>query len=317
MYPVRKSTIILSVFCLSLTLASCDLINPPKKKKEVAKPAALETEPAAPSVEDSGQAQAPLPGDVVARVGSWTLTSDQFTQRLKLLKEGLPDFDSSKPGNKELVLNELIRQQLLVKDAEETGVSQQKDITEAVEDFRRTLLVQEVYNKLTKDVTATEKEAQDYYEQNKKMFVDPVQWKVRQIVVPDEAAAKNILVQVLQGGDFAEIAKTQSKAKNAVDGGALPTFTEAPFEAMQIALASLDTGGVSSVFKGSEGYYIVKVEDKKGGQPKTFEEVKAYVISGLTRRKQQEVLLEHINRLAEKNKVEINKSLIGTGTGSL
>ena len=46
-------------------------------------------------------------------------------------------------------------------------------------------------------------------------FTEPITWNVSQIVGADEATAKSILVQILQGGDFAQIAQAQSKAANA------------------------------------------------------------------------------------------------------
>ena len=297
---------ITTVFLLTGIFTGCDLINPPSKnaKTPVKKDTVAQAEaPAA--------APVALPKDVVVRVGNWTLTSQQFDERLKLLKEGLPDFDANKPGSKEALLNELIRQQLLVKDAEDSGVARQSDITDAVEDFRRTLLVQKLANRLTKDIVADEKEAQEYYDQNKDLFVEPVQYTAREIVAVDEAAAKNILVQVLQGADFGDTAKAQSKGKTADKGGALGAFTKAPFEAMQNAIASLEAGGTSAVFKGPDGFYIVKVDSKKGGAAKPFAEVKQDLISGLTLRKQQQAILDHINKLAEKNKVEVNKELLG------
>lgn len=300
---VKKSTVVLSTLILMVGLNGCDLINPPKKETKKAKPAEVAQQP---KVEDN----APLTKDVIARVGTWVLTTEQFDQRLKLLKEGLPEFDANKPGSKEAVLNELIRQQLLVKDAEAQGIGDQKDVTEAVEDFRRTLLVQDLASKVTKDVVATEKDAQDYYAQNKDLFVDPIQWSVREIVVADEVTAKGLLVQVLQGGDFGEIAKTQSKGKTAATGGVLPVFTKPPFDALGTAIASLEVGATSAVVKGPEGYYIVKVDGKKGGAMKAFAEVKADLISGLTLRKQQEAILQHIDELASKTKVEINKDLL-------
>ncbi len=304
---VKKTTIVLSTFTLTAAMAGCDLINPPKKANTKT-PTTVKAADIAVSAE-----QGPLPKNAVARVGNWTLTEEQFGERLKLLKEGLPDFDPNKPGNKEAVLNELVRQQLLVRDAEDTGIAEKKDIVDAVEDFRRTLLVQELANRLTKDVVATEKDAQKYYDENKELFIEPIQWKVSEIVVADEAAAKAVLVQVLQGGVFADIAKAQSKGKTAPAGGELAGFTKAPFAAMQTAIASLDVGATSNVFKGPEGFYIVKVDGKKGGAAKPFAEVKADVISGLTLRKQQEAILGHIDSLAKKIKVEVNKDLLGTG----
>ena len=289
----------------------CDLINPPKK--DVKKAAAAVEENVSKTAAEKNMGA--LPADTIVRIGAWSLTSQQFEQRLKLLKEGLPDFDADKPGNKESVLNELIRQQLLVKDAEDQGIGEKKEITEAVEDFKRTLLVQELANQLTKDIVATEKEAKEYYDQNKALFVTPIEWTAREAVVADEVTAKNMLVQVLQGGDFAEIAKAQSKGKTAAQGGVLPAFKKAPFDAMQTAIANLDAGGTSAVFKGPEGFYLVKIDDKKGGDTKSFESVKKDLVSGLTLRKQQEAILDHINEVASKIKVEINKELIGSDHG--
>ena len=308
--------LVCSVFAGSLT--GCDMINnlisPQKKQvKKIETPVVVPTA-AAPEVMAKPAVpadQGPLPANMIARVGSWTLTDEQFNQRLKLLKEGLPDFDANKPGAKTSVLNELIRQELLVKDAESSGVGQQKEIVDAIEDFRRTLLVQELANRLTKETSATEKDAQDYYDKNKDLFIEPTNWKVREIVVADEATAKNILVQVLQGGDFAAIATAQSKGKTAANGGALPAFVKAPFAAMQTAVSTLDNGGVSAVFKGPEGFYIVKVDEKKGGEMKQFADVKKDLVSGLTLRKQQQAVLDYIEKLAAKTKVEVNKDLLG------
>ena len=99
---------------------------------------------------------------------------------------------------------------------------------------------------------------------------------------------------------------------NALQGGKLKPFItgKAPFDAMQIAISNLDEGGISGVFKGPEGYYIVKVDSKTGGTPKLFNDVKKDLISGLTMQKQQAVILNHLKELAEKNKPEYNKALI-------
>ena len=292
---------------VSFASTGCDLIN---SKKPQPKAAITVTNPSPHEVpQDDNQ---PLSNDVIAKVGSWTLTNEEFNERIKLLKESIPTFDVNKPGVKEDVLNELIRQQLLVKDAEDAGIGKTKEISDAVEDFRRTMLVQELANRLTKDVTVSEKEAQDYYNSHKEDFVMPIQWKVREIVLADEATAKTALVSVLQGGVFADIAKAQSKGKTAAEGGAIKTFTKAPNAAMQAAIANLDAGGTSGVFKGSDNnYYIVHVDEKKGGETKQFAEIKTDLTAALTTRKQQQTVLAHISELAQKHKVRVNQNLIG------
>lgn len=293
-----------------MVFVGCDLLGlSPKKTDSKAK-----TTVSSQAVENQQVAQnapGPIPKDVLVRIGSWSLSQTEFNERLKLLKQGLPDFNENDPQSKQLVLDELIRQQLLVTDAQNSDIAKSKDIVDAVEDFRKTLMVQELANRLTKDVVATEDEAQKYYNENKPLFADPIKWKAREIVVGDETTAKNILVQLLQGGDFAQIAQTQSKGKTAAKGGQLEEFTKAPFEAMQAAIANLEANGTSAVFKGPEGYYIVRVDAKSGGTPKAFAEVKKELTAGLTLRKQQEVVLNHLNKLADQYKVEINNDLVG------
>lgn len=303
----EKTVKILVTALLPMTLIGCDLLGLSPKKKEVkntTKPAVQTSE----TVNSTQQTE--LPKDVLVRIGNWSLSQSEFNERLQLLKQGLPDFDEKDVTSRQMVLDELIRQQLLVEDAKASDIASLKDITDAVEDFRKTLMVQELASRLTKDIVATEADAQTYYNENKALFTDAVKYKVREIVVADEATAKGILVQVLQGGDFAQIATSQSKGKTAAKGGELAEFTKAPFEAMQTAIATLEAGGTSSVIKGPEGYYIVHVDSKSGGVLKPFNDVKKELTAGLTLRKQQQVVLEHLNKLAEKYKVEVNQDLI-------
>jgi peptidyl-prolyl cis-trans isomerase C len=310
---------ILCLFFGLVFLTGCDLLGLGPKKQDNSQKQPEATVSSAPVSQSPQNLSGPLPGNVLVRIGSWTLTSDDFNGRLNLLKQQLPNFKENDTNSKNAVLEELIRQQLLVKDAEGSDIGNTKEVKDAIEDFRKTLLVQELASRLTKGVAASEEDARAFYEANRPKFTDPITWNVRQIVTADEAAAKSILVQVLQGGDFAQIAQVQSKAANAAEGGKLKPFItgKAPFDAMQIAIANLDEGGTSAVFKGPEGYYIVKVDSKTGGTIKSFADVKKDLIYGLTMQKQQAIILNHLRDLAEKNKPEYNKDLIDQVVGKL
>jgi len=313
---------ILSLSLIFAFLTGCDLLGlGPKKQDNTAKPAEAVAPAvvAAPVAVNAAETPGPIPGDALVRIGNWTLTTDDFNNRLTLLKQQLPNFKSDDTNAKAAVLDELVRQQLLVQDAENSDISNSKEIKDAIEDFRKTLLVQELASRLTKDVAATQEDAHMYYDSNKERFTLPITWKVSQIVVGDEATAKSVLVLLLQGGEFASIAQAQSKAANAQEGGKLKPFVtgKAPFEAMQTAISNLDAGGISGVFKGPEGFYVVKVDSKTGGNLKPFEEVKKDLIYGLTMQKQQQVILNHLKELAEKNKPEYNKDLIDQVVGKI
>jgi len=308
----RVYLLLITLFALSFASISCDLISPKKT------PAPVKKVESAPVVEDNSSVSTvnavkkdeALPKDMLAKVGEWTLTVSEFNQRIEGIKKAIPDFDGTKVDAKRMVLDELVRQQLLVQEARRESLDQAKDIRDAVKDFENTLLVQELVSNLTKDIKATEQEARAYYDKNPDLFVKPVEKQLREIVLPTEAEAKDILVQVLQGADFAQTAKDHSKAKNASGGGDLGFIAEAPFEQMQKAVAGLSKGGVSSVFQGPEGYYIVKIEDVKGGDKASFDDIKEDLIKGLTIQKQQQVVLEKLADVSKKVSVQVNTDLI-------
>ena len=171
-------------------LIGCDLLGiGPKKQNNSQKQPEVIVSTASVS-QNPQEVAGPLPGNVLVRIGSWTLTADDFNTRLNLLKQQIPDFKINDINSKNAVLDELVRQQLLVKDAEDSNIGNTKEIKDAIEDFRKTLLVQELASRMTKEVAATEDDARAYYDANKARFTEPVKWDVRQIVVGNEAAAK-------------------------------------------------------------------------------------------------------------------------------
>jgi peptidyl-prolyl cis-trans isomerase C len=313
---MREVKVLTIVVCLGLFIFSgCDLLNP--SKKAVKSPKADVTKTAVPSAlsVDKAEAKKPLPSGVIARVGDWTLTETEFTEKIKAVKEMVKDFNEKEPGAKAMLLNEIVRQQLLIQQAQKDGLQNTDEIRMAVKEFESTLLVQEIVMRYTKDVVMTEADAKKYYETNGEEFQKPVEKQLREIVVATETEAKDILVQVLQGGDFAQIAKEKSKGAAKDNGGDLGFKTEASFPAMAVAVSTLNKGGVSSVFQGPDGFYIVKVEDIRGGDKVPYEEVKEDLLKFLKLRQQQQILVDKVKEIEEKIKVQVNEDLIKGGTG--
>ena len=301
---------------IAVTGVRCDFIDSAKEylqgSRKAGKPAVSVAKPA-PAYEQTKPAQsaAPkIPANVLARVDSWTISLDEFNERLKALKEAVPDFDTTSLDAKKLVLETLVRQQLLVQEAEKIGLTNQKDIQAAVEEFRRTLIVQEVVKNIVRDIKVSDEDAQAFYEQQKNVLVEPAQWHVREIVVDSQLKANELSVQLLQGADFAETAKQNSIGETAAQGGDLGTIAELPFPEMQSALAPLKPGELSGVFKGPKGYYIVKFEEKKGGAPIPFEEIKKEIIDNQLMQKQQQAILGHVEKLKGQTQVEIKEDLL-------
>ena len=312
----------LTFLCLFVALMGvrCDLINSAKeyfqdsgkKTTSVAQDnnpvPSVSAAPIMPAATQPEQKSAPT--NVLARVGNWTITVEEFNQRLSALKEAVPDFDTTSKDSKKLVLETLVRQQLLVSEADKVGLANQKDIQAAVEEFRRTLVVQEIVKNLVRDIKVSDEEASAFYEAQKAVLVEPTQWHVRSIVVDSQLKANELSTQLLQGADFAEIAKQNSIGDNAAQGGDMGFISEAPFPDMQNVLAPLNAGETSSVFKGPQGFYIVKVEEKKGGNSIPFENIKKDIIDNQLMLKQQQAILDHVEKLKGETKVETREDLL-------
>ena len=83
----------------------------------------------------------------------------------------------------------------------------------------------------------------------------------------------------------------------------------------QNVLTTMEPGGVSSVFKGPNGFYIIKLEEKRGGTPLPFEDLKKDIIQRETIMRQQDILLKHIDELKKDFKVEIKEGFLNNEPG--
>lgn len=259
------------------------------------------------------QAQSAMAGDVLAKVGPWKLTKEEYKKELEAIKEAVPGVDANNLEFKKQVLEQLVRQELLVQEAERTGLGRDKQIVDDVDKFRRALLVQKIVAKVTEGIEVTPAEIQDFYDKNKDVIPElsePAEWRIREIMVPTQTEAKDILIELLKGTDFATMAQTRSKSVSAAQGGDLGTIGEFKFPEMQTAALSLEVGAISSVFKGPDGYYIIKVEEKKGGKLKTLAEVSDDIKTGLTLSKQEQKVLDLLNELKQKTLPETNEELL-------
>ena len=88
-----------------------------------------------------------------------------------------------------------------------------------------------------------------------------------------------------------------SLAPNKVQGGAVG-WVQPGQVSPQIAsvLVALSTGQVSPLpIKMPQGWYLIKLEDKKSSKPPTFDQAKASIRAGLIQKKQ----FEYLNQLKQ------------------
>ncbi|HET9598703.1 MAG TPA: peptidylprolyl isomerase [Anaeromyxobacteraceae bacterium] len=134
-------------------------------------------------------------------------------------------------------------------------------------------------------VKVTDEDVRNYWQTHQNEFRSGEEVKVRHIfvVAPSGAAeaegarvrAEKALARVRAGDDFATVAREMSQAPSAAEGGDLGWLKRGTVqpEIEKVALA-LKPGQVSDLVRTRTGWQILKVEDRRGGQVRPFDDVK-------------------------------------------
>ena len=144
------------------------------------------------------------------------------------------------------------------------------------------------------EVTLTEGELKTHYEKTRSRYKENETVAVRQIlkkVSPDagkEALEKakseisGIRKEILQGKDFAEMAKADSEGPNASKGGELGTFERGQLlPELDKVVFSLEEGKISEPVQTSFGVHLLKVSRRRAARVAPFEEARKKVESSL------------------------------------
>ncbi len=197
---------------------------------------------------------------------------------------------------------------------------------QSFEEVREQLGRQLTYEKLLEPQWAgkidfNDQDAKKYYDENLKRYTSPEQVRASHILItpdtsdpntdPNQAKAKalaktrELLKQINEGADFAELARANSKDPGSASrGGDLDYFPRGrmklPFEK---AAFELEVGKISDIVETDYGYHIIKVTDHKDDAVTPFEEVREGIIEQLTQRKKSEFAKEYIESLRAKTDI--------------
>jgi len=161
-------------------------------------------------------------------------------------------------------------------------------------------------------IAVTEDEAKKYYDEHPEMFTVQAQVRASHILIkPDasvtdpnkakaaaKAKAEELLGQIKNGADIAELAKANSACPSSAKGGDLGWFQKGqmvkPFEDAAFALK---VGQTSDIVETQFGYHIIKVTDHKEASVTPFEQAKDSLIKGLMQKKQGEFATKYVTSL--------------------
>ena len=215
----------------------------------------------------------------------------------------------------------------LEKAAKEQGVS--------FEDFkaniRNQIITQEVIRQeVGRKVSVTPGEAQRYFEAHKQEYAQPESVRLSEILVSTgptgddadrlataKAKADDIEAKLKAGGDFDQLARTQSDGQTATEGGDLGKYGPGSLaKVLEDATFSLQTGQFTEPIRTKQGYVILKVtEHVKGGVPQ-FKDVQNQVEETYYMSRMEPAIRAYLTTLREDSYIDIRPGYVDTGASA-
>ncbi len=248
--------------------------------------------------QDAAKAKAPAPAakaEAPAAKGKDLYPQGFYDFMLKQrLAQGQPDT----PELRAAVRDELNTRELLVREAKKQGIDKNPTVKTEMDLAAQTVMVRTYMADYLKAHPVSDAALHKEYDAIKSQIGDK-EYKVRHILVENEADAKEIIVALQKGEKFEKLAERSKDTGSKVNGGDLdwnaPANFVKPFSDAMIALpkGKFTTVPVQSQF----GWHVIEVDDIRDAKVPPFDEVKPQ----LAQRMQGQVVDAYLKDLRAKN----------------
>lgn len=246
---------------------------------------------------------------------------DQFVSEELLAQDALrrgiePDALASELQYQEMraqfATAEAWQQALLENDTDEDEIRSQID--------RNTVIQQVITDALADIGPVSQAEIQTFYDENPFYFQTGAQVAARHILISTEGLtteeekaealgrAEAIRADLVEGADFAAVAREKSEGPSGPRGGDLGTFGRgqmvAPFEE---AAFSLEPGAISQVVETQFGYHIIQVTEKVDAEAAPVADVSINIEQYLSQEKQSLAMEAYVEKLRAAASIIVNQ----------
>ena len=246
------------------------------------------------------QSAAKVPAGSFAVVNSVALSNGLLDQVLRNnAAQGVKD----SPELRNMVRGELIGRAAISQEAVKLGLDKQDSSLAQIELLKQNFLAELlIADHLTKNPLSDAAVRADY-DRQVVALKDAKEYKIRDIVLADEAAAKAALASVRKGDAFDKVAKEKSIDPSKAAGGDLGWFlTEQINPLIANVVVNLSKGAVSAApIQVQNVWHIIKVDDIRNFVAPKFDDAKGQIRQALQMRQRS----EYVNQIISAAKVQL------------
>lgn len=187
---------------------------------------------------------------------------------------------------------------------QDAGLTLEDFIEDATKGNKSDMIFERVTNEIFKDINIADEDINTYYEENKDGFGEA---NAEHILVSDEEKAKEIRERIVNGEDFAVVAKETSEEPAAAEtGGDLGVIEYNSMQYDQDFLAGfkvLKEGEISEPVRSQFGYHVIKATNVKN---KTLEESKETIKTMLENQEKDLIYKTSMEQWKNDYKIEVH-----------
>lgn len=283
-------------------------------------------------------------GIVVATVGGTNITADSLKAEIMMEQNkydmALLRHKANFEQLRKRALDKLVQEAVLLDEARRIGIkltpAEQKEANESIkstlaaskdsesvkergidpdawaESQKRRMLIQKlIWNEVIGKIPVSNEKIAAYYRSHSQEFNKPAEFHARQIIVNSREQAEQILDQLKNGKDFAELAKGHSLSPDGKRGGDLGFFDSRTYpEAFAEVCQQLKIGELSNVIQTDYGFQIFELLDKRPARQVPFEEAAPEIERRLKEAQGEAALAKWTAALEANAKVGINEETL-------
>jgi parvulin-like peptidyl-prolyl isomerase len=163
-------------------------------------------------------------------------------------------------------------------------------------DIRAQMIQDRLFKKVTADVTVTDKEVRDYYDEHKDQYGEAESRKVRHILVDKKERADELYAQLQDGASFAALAKKYSKDPgSAAQGGELTVAKGATVPEFDKLAFSLKKDELAEPVKTQYGWHVIQaISDISPAKVTPFDKVEDQIKQQLLQTKKNDKMTKWV-----------------------